>query len=467
MNCPLLSALLGLTIALAAGTAGAAVPDHPVASSTPPSLRAPATASDPYTTAYQYTLTFYPRWFTKYQSDIGLRNRLVAPKTITSLYHSVVAINVDTLYASTFLDLTSEPVMVTVPATTDVYSALLLDEFGTVLPGIPAGQAGVYAMVGPGWQGTLPDGVARIDVPYSRALLIFRADKYASTGQDTQAAAQAFRAALQVTPLSTWLTNPAAGATTVLTELAFAIPFKGIADGAVANRTLDFLKAMQKAVRASDTQPLTVDQQALSDSFNVLFADAANSATMAAAAQAAHADLVADYLGHTLPGSAWISFTNIGAWDDSPQGVLDRAAITEFLQYGNNHDAAVYFHVFNDGAGAPLDGRSGPYQLTFSKAQLPEVKRFWSLTAYTPQSVELAANLAQKHNVASYTPGLVSAADGSVTITFSTARPANVPEANWLPVPKGPFNVMLRAYGPQGSVLDNSYVPPAIVRTAD
>ncbi|MFX8381753.1 hypothetical protein ABTL77_20345, partial [Acinetobacter baumannii] len=84
--------------------------------------------------------------------------------------------------------------------------------------------------------------------------------------------------------------------TTVLTELAFAIPFKGIADGAVANRPLDFLKAMQKAVLASDTQPLTVDQQALSDSFDALLADPANNDTMAAAAQAAHADLVADYL---------------------------------------------------------------------------------------------------------------------------------------------------------------------------
>jgi len=37
-----------------------------------------------------------------------------------------------------------------------------------------------------------------------------------------------------------------------------------------------------------------------------------------------------------------------------------------------------------------------------------------------------------------------------------------VPEANWLPVSKGRFNILLRVYGPEGSVANNSYVPPAI-----
>jgi hypothetical protein len=45
---------------------------------------------------------------------------------------------------------------------------------------------------------------------------------------------------------------------------------------------------------------------------------------------------------------------------------------------------------------------------------------------------------------------------------MATGLPAGVPEANWLPVPLGPFNVMLRVYGPEGSVADNTYVPPGI-----
>ena len=33
---------------------------------------------------------------------------------------------------------------------------------------------------------------------------------------------------------------------------------------------------------------------------------------------------------------------------------------------------------------------------------------------------------------------------------------------NWLPVGSGRFNIMLRAYGPEGVVAANTYVPPAI-----
>jgi hypothetical protein len=42
--------------------------------------------------------------------------------------------------------------------------------------------------------------------------------------------------------------------------------------------------------------------------------------------------------------------------------------------------------------------------------------------------------------------------------------PAGVPEANWLPIPSGPFNVMLRVYGPAGDVAAEKYVPPAIMK---
>ncbi len=73
-------------------------------------------------------------------------------------------------------------------------------------------------------------------------------------------------------------------------------------------------------------------------------------------------------------------------------------------------------------------------------------------------------NQENKYVVASYTPGLFTdPQDGSVTILMSTSLPKDFPEANWLPVPYGPFNVMLRDYGPEGSVLDGTYLPPPVV----
>jgi hypothetical protein len=158
----------------------------------------------------------------------------------------------------------------------------------------------------------------------------------------------------------------------------------------------------------------------------------------------------------------WIHFTNIGDWG---RHVIDRAGITEFIQYANNISAAAYYHAFKDGAGRPLDGTDPlGYVLTFRKDQIPEAKRFWSITAYTPQAIELVANPANKYAVARYTPRLVYNTDGSLTVYLAQQLPAGVPYANWLPIPKGAFNIMLRVYGPKGKVAHNAYIPPAIRR---
>jgi hypothetical protein len=102
--------------------------------------------------------------------------------------------------------------------------------------------------------------------------------------------------------------------------------------------------------------------------------------------------------------------------------------------------------------------------LTFSAKEIPATTRFWSLTAYTPEAIELVPNSADKYLVASYTPGLQTNADGSISIYMARKRPASVPAANWLPIPVGPFNVMLRDYGPAGDVAKKTYVPPGIVK---
>lgn len=463
----LVLSLAVLALPAVSRAAGSTCHQLPAAQASPP--RPPAivvTADDPYTTAYNYVVDFYPRWFTYHQSQLAPCNQFIGPHYVGPLYHAVVAINVDTFYTSTILDVTDEPVIVTVPATTGVYSVLQLDQYGNVFPGIPGGQPGVYALTGPGWSGTLPVGVTVVPVPYNRSELIFRADKYSSTGQDMQTVAEQFREGLHVEGLAAYLADPAGGATKILPEIVFAVPYKAMADNLLAMQPLKFLQQLQSDLHSSTTQPLSASEQALSDSFDALLADASNDAPLEAGAQAAHADIDSDYLNHTMSASSWINFTNIGAWDTSPQGYLDRSAIAEYLEFGNNHSAAVYYHAFNDGAGAPLDGSRGAYTLTFSKDQLPQVSRFWSVTAYQPDSIELVPNLAGKFNVASYTPGLATAADGSVTLTMSPTLPKGVSKANWLPVPKGPFNLMLRAYGPQGSLLDNAYIPPPVTLSA-
>ena len=425
---------------------------------------APPQAS-PLDTTVKYVEQFYPLWFTYLQSLYSTTNRLVGPDRISPLYQIVVAINDDTLYASTFLDLSAQPVILTVPATKVRYSVLTLDPYGDIYQsGISTQAPGVYALTGPDFTGTLPDGVTQIAMPLNHMEIIFRADKYSSTGKNQKAQAELFRASLRMQTLSNWQADPDSGATAILPELFFAAPFKLAADKEIAKDPLSFLKQLQAAVHAPNTPPMTERQRKLSARFDKLFAQGGDTSEFAAGVQAAHQAILSEYLSHTDKHN-WIDFTNIGQWKDSHKGAIQRSAITEFIQYGNNHDTAAYYHAFKDGHGDALNGDGGAvYTIHIPKNKIPQAQRFWSFTAYTPETIELVRNKAHVYEIASYTPGLVYNSDGSLTLTLAKAQPDGVPQANWLPVPSGPFDIMLRVYGPEGTVADGTYTPPAIVK---
>jgi len=180
---------------------------------------------------------------------------------------------------------------------------------------------------------------------------------------------------------------------------------------------------------------------------------------MISGARAAHAMIIDRWLSH-VDRNHWIHFSNFAAWGTA---YLDRAAGNEFIQYGNNASAAGYYNAFADGRGASLNGSVVPaYRLTFSKKQIPQANRFWSLTAYLPRGNTLVPNAARKYEVARFTRGLVRGRDGSITIYIQTARPAAALRPNWLPVPRGPFDLLLRVYGPTGNTATGHYVPPPI-----
>ncbi len=447
--------LLGLAISIAVPSSAAQSQNKPT--STP-------LDSDAYTTTVAYVEQFYPLWFTYYQfrfgAPLGATNAWVADKEVTPLYHFCVAINDDTLYTSVYFDLRAEPVVVTIPSTNLKYTTLTLDPYGTTIePGLPT-TPGVYAFTGPGFTGTLPLGITAVPMPINFPSLYIRTIKYSPSGENLIAAGQAFQKSLLAQPLSQYLSNPDGGAANILPEVDFAFPFKQTADKLIRKSPILFLKQLQAAVAAPNTPPLSQSAQALSNRFNALFGNGDNQQAMfSAGARDAHTMIVQNYITNTDP-SYWIHYTNISNWGSN---FLDRSSITEFLQLSNGISTAAYYHTFSDGKGNALDGSDpGGYVLSFSKDQLPQAGLFWSLTAYTPHAIELVPNNANKYVVASYLPELQYNADGSLNVYLSTQQPDGVPAANWLPIPSGKFNVMLRVYGPEGDVADNTYVPPAI-----
>ena len=55
--------------------------------------------------------------------------------------------------------------------------------------------------------------------------------------------------------------------------------------------------------------------------------------------------------------------------------------------------------------------------------------------------------------------------DGSLTLCFADQKPANAPDGNWLPTPKGKdYRLTFRFYGPKGGVTDGSYYPPPVTK---
>jgi hypothetical protein len=62
---------------------------------------------------------------------------------------------------------------------------------------------------------------------------------------------------------------------------------------------------------------------------------------------------------------------------------------------------------------------------------------------------------------------LITNPDGSVDMYLQATSPGKDKEANWLPAPKGKFNLVLRIYSPRGtplSILDGTWTPPLVKR---
>jgi hypothetical protein len=115
------------------------------------------------------------------------------------------------------------------------------------------------------------------------------------------------------------------------------------------------------------------------------------------------------------------------------------------------------FMCWRDAGGRPLDGSAASYEFTL--ADLPPVEAFWSLSAYDARTLEFHPNELGRYVISDRTPGLRWNEDSSLTVRLQSARPAG---GNWLPVPRGPFYLAIRAYRPRPELLSGAWQPPPV-----
>jgi hypothetical protein len=140
---------------------------------------------------------------------------------------------------------------------------------------------------------------------------------------------------------------------------------------------------------------------------------------------------------------------------------LKRAIVAQVGLGANLPQDAIYPLNLADSTGKPLDG-SNKYTMHFTKGSTPPVDAFWSITLYDPEGFQVANDL-NRFAVSSWMPFKLNA-DGSLDLYFQNESPGEDQEANWLPTPKGPFNLTMRLYAPKSEALTGKWDPPPVTR---
>ena len=379
---------------------------------------------------------------------------------------AVVRPNFDTLYSSAWVDLTRGPMVVSVPDTGGRYYLLpMLDMWTDVFasPGwrTTGTKAANFLLTPPGWNGSVPEGFTRINAPTPYVWIIGRTK---TDGPPDYAAVHEIQKGYKIAPLSEWGKPPVVVKQTIDPSVDVKTPPKKQVDTMTGDKFFAYAAELLKVHPPHITdEPIIARMKRIGfeqgKSFNIAKVDA--TVRKAIEDAPAHAQKLMAWKVPTLA-----RVVNNWSMNTDTMGVygnyyLKRAIVTQLGLGANLADDAVYPLNLGDENGKPLDG-ANKYIIRFAKDALPPVNAFWSITMYDPEGFQVA-NPINRFAVSSWMP-FKRDADGSLTLYFQNENPGSEREANWLPAPKGPFNLTMRLYAPKSEVLTGLWDPPAIKR---
>jgi hypothetical protein len=390
------------------------------------------------------------------------------PEYPTATMKVVVRPNFDTLYSSAWLDLTKEPMIVSVPDTQGRYYLLpMLDMWTDVFasPGwrTTGTRAGDYAVVPPGWSGAIPASVVRIDAPTPYVWIIGRTKTDGPADYD---AVHKIQAGLKVTPISRFgqAVEPVAG--TVDSGVDMKTPPKTQVDAMPAGKFFAYAAEILKVQPAHITdEPILAQMRRIGiergKSFEIDKLDPAIKTALETAPKDALALMAWKVNSLARVVNGWSMNTDtMGVYGNY---YLKRAIVTQLGLGANLPEDAIYPINLADDTGKPLDG-ANRYILHFESSAIPPVNAFWSVTLYDAEGYQVPNSL-NRFAVSSWMPFKYDP-DGSLDLYFQNESPGADKEANWLPAPKGPFNLTMRLYAPKSDALTGKWNPPPVTKAA-
>jgi hypothetical protein len=392
-------------------------------------------------------------------------------------FKGVVRPNFDTLYSSAWLDMSKEPVVISVPDTDGRYYLLpMLDMWTDVFasPGwrTTGTKAQTLLVTPPGWRPDLGDKFAdefklpkdtqRIEAPTPYVWIIGRTK---TDGPPDYEAVHKIQAGYKVSLLSEFGKTPKPAEVKIDPNIDMKTPPKIQVDRMAAGPYFAYAAELLKRDPPHITDgPIIARMKRIGiepgRSFDIGKLDPVLQKALESAPQDAQ-----KLMAWKVPSLARV--VNGWSMNTDTMGVygnyyLKRAIVAQLGLGANLVEDAIYPLNIADESGKPLDG-ANKYTITFEKGAAPPVNAFWSITLYDSEGFQVGNNL-NRFALSSWMPFKYNV-DGSLELYFQNESPGPDKEANWLPAPKGPFNLTMRLYAPKSDALTGKWNPQPVVRT--
>lgn len=376
----------------------------------------------------------------------------------------VVRPNFDTLYSTAWLDLSDGPMVLSVPESNGRYYLFPIldmwtDVFSSVGTRTIGNKAGNFAFVPKGWNGTLPEGMERIEAPTNIIWILGRTQ---ANGPADYENVHKIQNGFKLTPFKDWGKNlPPSTAGKMEKLTTKAPPLEQVASLTGVEFFTRFAELMKKNPPHSNDYPILFRMEEIGlipgkswepKNFDKNAINAIN--------EGAKMGLQDLQIGRAEFGAmkvnGWnISLDNMGTYGTSYR----QRAIIALAGLGANLPAdALYPTAYVDGNGNELRGEE-KYVLYFKKGELPPANAFWSLTMYDAEGFQVP-NPINRFAIGDRDK-LKFNKDGSLTLYIQHESPGPEKESNWLPSPRsGKIAPTLRMYAPRREVLTGKWVPP-------